>query len=221
VGLQKLRDDLGPDVELVALEVRGQHPGEPIPRSISEVAEHHARAVLSRRLGRPLVIGGHSRGGVIALELVRKLQELGCDPDMLVIVDSWSPGARPAPSAVTPHPLRSALRLRSEICRLAKLGRRVARDPRKIRSVFRYRQSIRFGKAMSRAAEAYSNTTPLDVRSVVITTEERRIISGRHDLGWGRILRGPVDLVELWGTHNISDEGMTLVVNEILRNVRP
>ena len=74
---------------------------------------------------------------------------------------------------------------------------------------------------MSRAAEAYSNTTPLDVRSVVITTEERRIISGRHDLGWGRILRGPVDLVELWGTHNISDEAMTLVANEILRNVRP
>ena len=198
VELNQLRDHLGADVRLVGLEPPGLRPGDRMPGRVERIAARHAQAVRTLSFTGPLVVGGNSFGGLLALELTRELRKDGLDPDLLVIVDSWPPGVRP-------DALSSVSRWRRFVKKSRKtlgLARRFARTPTHFwSSISRYRREARSDAARQAALVRFTAVEPLDTATLLFTTEQRRTISGRPDLGWNTILHGPVDVVELEGSH--------------------
>jgi acyl-CoA synthetase (AMP-forming)/AMP-acid ligase II/thioesterase domain-containing protein/acyl carrier protein len=197
--LGELGDHLGPHVGLIGLETPGNRRGEPRPRRIEQIAVQHANEVRSLELTGPLVVGGNSFGGLVALALVRQLRKDGLEPDLLVIVDSWSPSTRP---------VRSPMSLRwrqfaKKTWRTLPLAGRFARNPKTHpwSSVSEYWRTTGFRDAKNVAAARFTDVEPLDTPTIVFATDERRRISGQQDLGWGDVLRGPLEVVELEGSH--------------------
>lgn len=71
------------------------HQGEDgsalLHRSFPAMAAHYAKELCEARPQGPLVIGGYSYGGAIALEMAHRLREMGREVPLLVLLDSRSP----------------------------------------------------------------------------------------------------------------------------------
>jgi amino acid adenylation domain-containing protein len=197
-GLRELREHLGPDIRFVGLENPGLHRGERPRRRVEQVAAIHARAVQSLSVTGPLVIGGNSFGGLVALQLTRQLRKQGCHPDLLVIVDSWPPGARLFDSGTSS--LREFANKWKTIVALARKSLRNQRIHPWSR-VSEYQRRHRYLRTIRAAAARLIDVELLDTSTLLFTTDDRRKASGRQDLGWSAILRGPLQVVELEGSH--------------------
>jgi thioesterase domain-containing protein len=197
--LRELGDHLGPGVRLIGLETPGHRRGERRPRRIEQIAVQHAHAVRSLELTGPLVVGGNSFGGLVAFALARQLRHDGLDPDLLVIVDAWSPSARPSRSPASLRWRQFAKRT----WRTLPLACRFALNPRTHpwSSVSGYWRTARFRDAKNVAAARFGDVESLGTPTVVFATDERRGISGRRDLGWSAVLDGPLEVIELEGAH--------------------
>jgi surfactin synthase thioesterase subunit len=92
---------LGPDLELVALDIagRGTRLNEPAPESFAAAAEELARIVAERSVGDDFALYGHSMGALLAYEIANHLAERGSlSPVMLFAAASRPPGyRRPGP----------------------------------------------------------------------------------------------------------------------------
>ena len=101
VGLVPLAKHLGPDqptyaLQAFALERRG------VPDwSIRATARRHVRSIRRVQPEGPYHVGGHSFGGLVALEIAHQLRAAGEDVDLLVVLDSFppDPDAQPRPPA--------------------------------------------------------------------------------------------------------------------------
>ncbi|WP_442912770.1 thioesterase domain-containing protein [Kutzneria sp. CA-103260] len=94
----------GPDVYArFAAQFRGSHtvdvlgtPGfadtEPLVASREALLAGHAENLLERH-GSPIVLVGHSSGGLLAQEIARVLADRGRAPHALVLLDTYQPGA--------------------------------------------------------------------------------------------------------------------------------
>jgi thioesterase domain-containing protein len=200
--LSELGDGLGQDIRLIGLETPGHRPGERPPRHIEQLAAQHVEAVRTLAVTGPLVVAGDSFGGLVALDVVRQLRKDGLDPDLLVIVDTWSPSARPGHGPTSLRWRQFARRM----WRTLRFVRRqfLARDPRARpwSSVSGYWRTIGFRDAKNVAATRFGNVEPLDTPAIVLVTEERRRISGQPDLGWNAVLCGPLEVIEFEGSHS-------------------
>ena len=200
VALHEFRGHLGTDIRLVALEAGDLHRDEFRQRRVELIAAEHARALQSTELTGPLVVGGNSLGGIIAYELARLLRHDGVDLDLLIIVDSWPPGARPEDVVRALPPRRRFAQTVGET--LAAAGRFAMRHPRNpLATIARYRQAVREDKASHVAAKGINNREALDTETLVFATAARRQKSGHQDLGWQRLIRDPVEVIELEGSH--------------------
>jgi aspartate racemase len=81
---------LGPDQPFYGL---AQHleRGKVRHTSIEAIATHYVREIRSVQPAGPYYIGGHSIGGLIALEMVQQLQKLNQEVALLVVFDSGPP----------------------------------------------------------------------------------------------------------------------------------
>jgi non-ribosomal peptide synthetase component F/thioesterase domain-containing protein/acyl carrier protein len=197
--LGELGNHLGPDIRLIGLETPGNRRGERRPRRIEQLAAQHAQTVRSLTLTGPLVVGGNSFGGIVALALARQLRKGGLDPDLLVIVDAWSPSNRPSHS---PNSLRWR-QFAKRTWRTLPLVRQFISNPttHPWSSVSEYWRTTGFRDAKNVAAARFTDVETLDTPTIVFATEERRRISAQRDLGWNAVLRGPLEVVELEGSH--------------------
>ena len=106
VGLVPLAKHLGPDqptyaLQAYALERRG------LPDwSVEATAKRHLTSIREVQPHGPYHLGGHSFGGIVALEMAHQLHAAGEDVDLLVILDSFPP----EPSKLPPLPPRSLAR---------------------------------------------------------------------------------------------------------------
>ncbi len=85
-----------------------EHPG-PAHRSIRELAKHHVRLLRAAQGSGPHRLGGWSFGGLVAWEMACQLARAGQTVELLVLFDSFLPGAEAIvtdPVALIPHFLR-------------------------------------------------------------------------------------------------------------------
>lgn len=138
---------LGPDQPVLVVEPRGLHaPGVPA-RTIEAMAADVVEAIHAHARARPVIIVGHSAGGIAAYAAAQRLdgQQI---PVAAVMLDTPFPGMRrsqPRPGAPQPtwtrrarlaarHPLMAIRRIRSEIA----IAVRVRRPGRPSTSEARY-----------------------------------------------------------------------------------
>ncbi|MFC9435206.1 amino acid adenylation domain-containing protein [Nocardia sp. NPDC057030] len=71
-----------------AFRAYGIEPGEPVPSTIGDAADRNVRALLDTHRGGPIVLGGHSSGGVLAHEMARQLLDAGQPVPVVVLIDT-------------------------------------------------------------------------------------------------------------------------------------
>jgi acyl transferase domain-containing protein/NADPH:quinone reductase-like Zn-dependent oxidoreductase/thioesterase domain-containing protein/acyl carrier protein len=84
---------LGDEQPVYGLEARGVDGKLPPAESIEEMAELYLSAVRSVQQRGPYLLGGYSGGGVVALEMARRLAEAGEDTSEVVLMDTYHPAA--------------------------------------------------------------------------------------------------------------------------------
>jgi surfactin synthase thioesterase subunit len=92
VSYVKLAHALSPTVDTHAVQYPGrfERRHEPLPESITAVADAVV-AELAPSRGRPTALFGHSMGSVIAFEVARRLEAMGCPPTWLFVSGSAAP----------------------------------------------------------------------------------------------------------------------------------
>jgi thioesterase domain-containing protein len=91
-----LARELGPEQPFYALHPHGLD-GRPMRRSIEEMADDHLATLRAVQPNGPYVLGGHCNGGLIALDMARRLRAEGERVDLVAVLDTWvqAPGSRP------------------------------------------------------------------------------------------------------------------------------
>jgi len=184
VGLVPLAKHLGPEqptyaLQAFALERRG------VPDwSIRSTARRHVRSIRSVQPDGPYHLGGHSFGGLVALEIAHQLRAAGADVDLLVVLDSFPPD----PDAQPVQPTRSLVGRVRDLLGLAATG--IVATP----GLGQYWRFHRQSMLLSRRYRC----APWPGRTLVVVADspEREIRSA-----WAPHLSGPWEAMSIAGDH--------------------
>jgi thioesterase domain-containing protein len=83
---------LGPDQPLYGLRSQG-HCGQPIQRTVQEMADQYAEAIRAVQPNGPYYLGGYCFGGMVAYEMARLLVAQGQEVALLALFNTPSPGS--------------------------------------------------------------------------------------------------------------------------------
>jgi len=78
---------LGPTQKFYGIQAPTAKRNATFPTSIETVSQYYVRRLIEFQPSGPLVLGGHSVGAAIALEMAQQLRALGRDVDLLVVFD--------------------------------------------------------------------------------------------------------------------------------------
>ncbi|ARU63608.1 hypothetical protein CBW65_23280 [Tumebacillus avium] len=87
---QALAKELGSDQPLYALQAPGLNDGEELLTTVEALAEQYLAEIRTVQKSGPYRLGGWSFGGVVALEVARRLQAAGEEVEPLVLFDSYA-----------------------------------------------------------------------------------------------------------------------------------
>ncbi len=85
---KNLSQELGPDYPIYAFQARGTD-GKSIPQEFNVMVDHYIECVRMVQPKGPYFLGGYSFGGLIAMEMARKLHEQGEKISHLVMFDTY------------------------------------------------------------------------------------------------------------------------------------
>jgi thioesterase domain-containing protein len=123
-SVRRMVELFGPDYPIISIDPHGLR-GEPIPRSIEEMAADRLPIILERQASGPFRLGGKCNGAMVAFETARLLMAAGHKVDMVAMVDPPTVTARPVPRAIIGlmKPIVSPYLLRWTYEQMAKLER--------------------------------------------------------------------------------------------------
>jgi acyl-coenzyme A synthetase/AMP-(fatty) acid ligase/thioesterase domain-containing protein len=91
VALVPVVRHLDPELPVYALQAHGLETRGLPDWSVRAAARRHVRAVRTVQPHGPYYLGGHSFGGVVALEMAQQLRQAGEEVALLVVLDSFPP----------------------------------------------------------------------------------------------------------------------------------
>jgi acyl transferase domain-containing protein/thioesterase domain-containing protein/acyl carrier protein len=102
-----------------AFSLPGFRAGERVPASWSAAVETLAAAVHAQAPNGPFALAGYSIGGALAHALARRLEDDGCPPAGLVLIDTYAPAQQDEMAAVFAEVMGSVLDERHELIEAA------------------------------------------------------------------------------------------------------
>jgi thioesterase domain-containing protein len=176
-------------------------------RRLEIMAGRYAQAVRAAEPAAPVVLGGYSFGASLAFEVARALEVHGCAPILLIIIDSPVRGWRRSHRESRADQYKERVRAASNADRLRivagsvqwRLSRAyylatVGAVPRTLSrqfDVFRFHHD--------RMVRRYEPTGTYDGAMLVLRSDDRP--AGDGDLGWNRLVNGPITVVPVAGHH--------------------
>ena len=217
--LLALGEALGPDQPVYGIEAPGEYENRPL-RRVPEWVDHHLAGLARLPVEPPYFLAGWSFGGIVAMEVARRLQAQGTAVAFVGMIDSVRPKRNPRGLRPYLEHHRAELRelpwarRRRYVVRLALGGAK--RDLMRARRMV-YRIAARIGVAEPRplsygmsplklsvwkaylnyAAEPY--TSPVSLYYCDDTRDDKA--AGDPALRWSRVLRGGLELSQIPGGH--------------------
>lgn len=201
---------------------RGYEYRSRIDRTVPDIAASMVNDWLRDHPGSPVVVGGMSAGGNLAVEAARQLRAAGVDVALTVVLDTppRSPHLRRGRSlrAAIPRNIRAGVAARrasgrgTGLLRRAYWALRVIRERAAIRiraAIARWtpldsaRRALAFRCVVAVALERYREE-PVDVDVLLVRAAEADPLSlgtGPEDLRWGDYVTGALDVVTVPGVH--------------------
>ncbi len=209
LNYRALADALEPGQPVLGLQSHGlDGAGAPL-ESIDAMADAYVREMIEVHPDGDFLLAGGSMGGIVALEVARRLRAAGRGVAMLAMFDTYGPGSRgmrdwrlrlrgllPLEGDALGRILQRA-RLRFVRLPLHRLRARLSRRPPPLPQDLRI---LAVEKANFRALAAY-RPRPYDGPLLLLRTRVREG-EGAADMGWGRWIGGGVEVVELPGRHH-------------------
>jgi thioesterase domain-containing protein len=230
LSLLKLARRMGPDYPFHGLQMQRSSEGAPVHRSVEEMAARYVEEICAFQPEGPYFLGGVSFGGSVAFEMAQQLQAQGRQVGLLAILDHIAPGRTPSwtPSfgvrflanccSWIRYDLletkqvgvwrRAGMKLRLGIKRLGNVCRRRPSSPAAadlVQSIFdTSRLPDVFRKTLEVHYQAMLNYEPAVYpgRATLIRARAQPLFRApRHDLGWGKLAAGGVDVSMIPGNH--------------------
>jgi thioesterase domain-containing protein/acyl carrier protein len=164
VNLRALAAGLGDDQPFYAFQAAGVDGIQTPHDSVSEMVAAYADEV-EGALDGPVVLGGYSGGGVIAMELAHRLRSNGVDLASLVLLDTFHPSIQPLRSRLRTHLIRLFRGTVSEV------GASTGRGLDYIRLAVRNRR-----QRESRDTDAFELLRAADERHELVPYEARELV---------------------------------------------
>jgi len=211
---------LGPEQPCYGLQDPATASAEAPISSIEEMAALYCRMAQSVQPNGPWLLGGWSYGGVVAFEMARQLRAAGGEVRSLLLLDSYAPS--PLHTADSPNDASTLSYIASvsfdiavqpsELAgkaveeQIASIVERAGTDDRQREFVSAtLRRELEAIHVRRRSLQSYSpgiyeGPITLFYAADEPLVQERGIIRAR-DLGWSEFCTGPVEVVEIPGTH--------------------
>ncbi len=218
--LHELAKALAPRVRLIGLSYPGLDRTRPFLTRVEDLAERFLPHVRTAAPDGPLRFAGSSFGGLVAVELAKRLRAEGRRVDLLTLLDTYAPhyprrrpGVRAAFGAARRH-LMPPLRMDEPFTReLIGEGMRMKRRALAMRLRLRMNKNFLLPRRGERflylleacmiARERYAvREYGGDVLLFRASTQPRPdVYFADPTLGWGEVVRGKLEVVEYGGAH--------------------
>lgn len=229
---------LGTTMPVVGLQAPGVECGEQLLESVEALAEHHLNTIRTVWPSGPYRVGGWSFGGLVALEIARRLRDAGHQVAPVVLFDAYLPGRRIRTGGIPSNPAKVDETIVSTLLkRHLKLGDHSSESLDGLLANARSRHLLQ--SMLGGAIEGVSAVRLVRCYSAALAASRRYqpapyggevvLVRGRHSpphrdptLGWWRL--APVELTLLWtdGDHEtLVDEAnadcLATVTNRALK----
>lgn len=201
----ELAKHMVPDQPFHCFQAQGMDGKLPCLDRVEGMAELYLQHMRATQLQGPYFLGGYSFGGLVALEMARRLRAAGEEIGLLTLVDTYLPGPKESQSLIGRFLSLSSAQ------KWAYLKKRIVRYRRGIkrRIVALYLPpAIKAVREACAAAEHQYQPKSYD-GSVVIFRASEKALRGLDDPkeGWQRYVSGAVEVHEVDGDHgNILNE---------------
>lgn len=213
IFVRPIADLLDSDQPVFALRYPRDHETWPRPATIEGIAAAYAGLLRTRHGDGPFHLGGYSLGAVLALEMAHQVKMQGGVIDSLTMVDpAIPPGTHRRrllyhARDLLQQPPGEAIfllthRLRTYLARAIQNleGRMTNADPGNSEDATE-RALLRLRLELTSALKAY-RPKPYDGPVTVVSSGELRRVYREPTLGWAEIFTGPIETIEMSGTHH-------------------
>jgi amino acid adenylation domain-containing protein len=202
---QELARHMAPDQPFLCFQAQGIDGELPVLRRVDDMAQLYCEHVRKAQPEGPYYLGGYSFGGLVALEVARRLVEAGQEIGMLALVDTYFVSRQAGPSL-----LSRFFSLSSEQ-KLAYLRKRATRYRRGIK---RRIDSLALPRAVKAVREACASAelsylpTTFPIPLTLFRASEKALRGLDAPLeGWLQYAAGGIEVHEIDGDHgNILNE---------------
>jgi amino acid adenylation domain-containing protein len=228
LSLHDLVQDLGMDRPVIGLQDNLQEKARLVDATVEVRAEAYLKVIRSRYPHGPYYLAGHSFGGLIALEIGRRLIEQGEQVPLLGLLDTLPPGMKrknSLPTRLIIHwdNLRAAESLRDVAAYISKRIQRLVLRMIKLQPIRRLVEiskiSVRDKNASASVAVAWYAPMPYPGDVVLFMVSERPwYMTWDPMVGWKDFIQGHLEIRKVPGNH------MTLLkephVRELARQLK-
>lgn len=195
----ELAKHMVPDQPFYCFQAQGMDGKLPCLNQVEQMAELYLKSMRATQLQGPYFIGGYSFGGLVALEMARRLRATGEEIGLLTLVDTYLPGPKESQSLLGRFlSLTSAQKWAYLRKRIVRYGRGIKR-----RIVALYLPpAIKAVREACATAEKKYLPRSYD-GSMVIFRASEKALRGLDDpkSGWQKYVAGAIEVHEVDGDH--------------------
>jgi thioesterase domain-containing protein len=200
-----LARSLAPDQPFVCFQAQGIDGKLPVLERVEDMASLYLEHLRKAQPEGPYYLGGYSFGGLVALEVARRLADAGQEIGLLALVDTYFVGQGQQSSLLSRF---SSLSLEQKLAYLKKRATRYGRGIKRRIDSLSLPQAVKAVRSACAQAEQKYRPSPFSVPLTLFRASEKAL-RGLDDSqnGWQKYAAGGLEIHEIDGDHgNILNE---------------
>lgn len=200
----ELAKHMAPDQPFVCFQAQGIDGNLPVLNDVNDMAELYLKHLRTAQSRGPYYLGGYSFGGLVALEMARRLAEAGEEIGSLILVDTYLGAPRAGPSLLSRF---FSLAWPQKLAYLRKRAVRYRRGIKRRLDSLSLPAPVKAVRAACAVAEERYRPSELSVPIMLFRASEKALRGLGGENEWKRYAAAGIEIIELDGDHgNILNE---------------